>query len=185
MSSDPPLPPSDDPTPPSTSEALLAEVYDELRALAGAYLRRERAGHTLQPTALVHEAFLRLAEQDPAKWNDGSHFTALAAQVMRRVLVDHARRRKASKRGGGRGERVTLADVADDGAELDLLALDDALNELASLSPRQARVVELRFFAGLSLDEAARDLGVARSTIALDWQMARAWLNHKLAEDTP
>ena len=167
----------------SPSEAVLAEVYSELRALAEAYLRRERAGHTLQPTALVHEAFLRMAEEDPDRWSDSAHFTALAANIMRRVLVDHARRRGAAKRGGGH-DRVTLADVATGEPELDLLSLDEALTELATLSPRQARVVELRFFGGLSLDEVAHQLEVARSTVAADWQMARAWLNHKLSESS-
>ena len=174
----PPLP--NDSNTPSRNEELLAEVYDQLRALAEGYLRRERADHTLQPTALVHEAFLRLAEQDPRKWNDGEHFMALAAQVMRRVLVDHARRHRSAKRGGDH-RRVTLSDVGTDSSEIDLLALDDALSELATLNPRQARVVELRFFAGLSLDEVARYVGVARSTIGADWQMARAWLNNKLS----
>jgi len=178
-------PPGQDPPTPPTGPPFLGEVYDELRALAAGYLGRERAGHTLQPTALVHEAFLRLARQDPGRWNDSGHFCALAAGVMRRVLVDHARRRQTSKRGGA-PERVTLAGIASPGEEeLDLLSLDDALRELANLSPRQAQVVELRFFGGLTLDEAAQHLEVARSTAAADWKMARAWLNHRLAEERP
>lgn len=163
------------------SESLLAEVYDELRALAEGYLRGERPGHTLQPTALVHEAFLRLAAQDPSRWKGSAHFIALAATVMRRVLVDHARRRGAAKRGGQR-QRVTLADLGSGEPEVDLLALDEALTELATLSARQVRVVELRFFGGLSLDDVADQLEIAPSTAALDWRMARAWLNQRLSE---
>ena len=178
--------PSDDTTPsdatPPSGALLLVQVYDELRSLAEAYLRRERADHTLQATALVHEAWVRLSRQDPGRWRDDRHFAALAAHVMRRVLVDHARRRAAEKRGGDR-QRLTLHEPEAPGQDPDLLALDEALTALAGLSERQARVVELRFFGGLTLDEVAVELDVARSTVAADWQMARAWLNHRLRGD--
>ena len=160
----------------------LALVYDELRRMAGAYLARERSGHTLQPTALVHEAYLKLAGQD-GRWTDPSHFAALCAGAMRRILVDHARGRRAQKRGGS-GERVTLSGLGgvEEASEdsLDLLAVDEALRELSTLNRRQADLIELRFFGGLTLEDAARHLGIARSTAIADWRLARAWLNAKL-----
>lgn len=163
---------------------LVAAVYDQLHALAQSFFRSERADHTLQPTALVHEAYLRLARQDAARWRDAGHFRALAAVAMRRVLVDHARRAVAQKRGEGL-RRVTLSDVdmpaRDTG--IDVLALHEALEELADLNERQSRVVELRCFGGLTLDQAAAQLNVSRSTAAADWSMARAWLNSRLAGD--
>lgn len=163
-------------------EELLPLVYDELRALARSFLARERVGHTLQPTALVHEAFLRLVDQRRVNWKGRAHFFAVAAQMMRRVLVDSARKKKASKRGGG-WERVSLSNEPG-GPELlveEVLALDAALTKLAELDPRQARVVELRFFAGLGSAETADLLGVSKRTVEGDWTHARTWLKRELA----
>ena len=164
-----------------TADKLLPLVYGELRALAAQRLRAERRNHTLQATALVHEAYLRLAEQTRAAWQDKTHFLAVGAQVIRRILVDHARSRAALKRGGG--ARLTLhdTDVAVGGVDVDVLALHEALEELARLDPRQAQVVELRFFGGLSVAESAGLLGVSERTVEGDWQMAKAWLRRKLS----
>ncbi|HEX6927377.1 MAG TPA: ECF-type sigma factor [Longimicrobiaceae bacterium] len=165
---------------------ILPIVYDELRELARAQLRREDAGHTLNATALVHEAYLRLAERRELKPRDRHHFFAIAAQCMRRVLVDHARARKRKKRGSG-----VVALALDDAAAVwaeeasdDLLALDAALDRLAAVSPRAAQVVELRFFAGLSLQETALSLGTSLKTVQRDWLLARAWLQKEI-EATP
>lgn len=163
------------------SRTYLPLVYDELKGLARGYLRGERGGHTLQPTALVHEAYLRVAG-GAVDWNDKVHFLAAAATAMRRVLVDHARRRGAGKREGAR-EKVTLGTEAmgiGRDRDLEILELDDLLNRLAALDARKAKVVELRFFAGLGLDEVATALDVARSTVAADWAVARAWLASEL-----
>jgi RNA polymerase sigma factor (TIGR02999 family) len=162
-------------------DALAPLVQSELRALAAAYLRRERRGHTLQPTALVNEAYLRLFDQTRVRFENRAHFFGLAAQLMRRILVDHARQRRAAKRGGG-AVRVTLHDehAMGDGPELDLLELDAALDELAGLSARQARVVELKFFGGLAIDECATALDVSHATVERDWTVARAFLRRKL-----
>jgi RNA polymerase sigma-70 factor, ECF subfamily len=159
----------------------LPQVYDELRRLAAFYLNRERRDHTLQPTALVHEAYLKLAEQDSAKWNDPLHFRAVAANAMRQILVDHARRRGTDKRGGD-WVRVTFSEAVTAGAEpdVDVLALDEALAELGKLDERKSRVVELRFFGGLTCEEAARALSIAPKTAEADWYMARAWLRQQL-----
>ena len=171
------------------AEALFLEVYEELRALAAARLRREAAGHTLQPTALVHEVYLKLADQTRARWRDREHFFAVAAEAIRRVLVDHARKRHATKRELP-GQRVTIrtgidmvanADK-DAGEEFDLLALNEALERLAEVSPRQARVVELRFFGGLEVPQVAQLLNVSEGTVKGDWRIARAWLARRLAE---
>lgn len=158
-------------------ERLLPLLYDELRALAARAMSRERADHTLEPTALVHEAWLRLVDQRQRDWNNRSHFLALAATAMRRVLVNHAEAVGAQKRGGGRA-RVEVTDVTGLGAgdPLDLLALDEALSKLAAHDERKARVVELRFFAGLNEEETALALGVTPRTVERDWKMARAWL---------
>lgn len=164
-------------------DALLPLVYDDLRGLAGHYMRRERANHTLQPTALVHEAYLRLMRSAKVPWTDRAHFLAVAARAMRQILIEHARRCQTVKRGGKGPERVTLVwpraqeprDVI-----VDLLALDEALNELARLHARHARVVELRFFGGLTIPETAHVLGVSPSTIQNDWAMTRAWLGDRL-----
>lgn len=162
-------------------EQLIRLVYDEMHRIAERYMRRERADHTLQPTLLVDEAYMRLVDQRHVTWQSRAHFFALAAQAMRRILVDHARRRGAARRGGG--QRVTLrADVAvEAGRSLDLIALDDALSRLALLDARQAQVVELRFFGGLDVAQTAEALGVSPATVKRDWAFARAWLSRELA----
>jgi RNA polymerase sigma factor (TIGR02999 family) len=166
---------------PGALDRLLPLVYGELRRQARAHLRRERPGHTLQPTALVHEAFLRLVGQRGAQWQNRRQFFAVASQAMRRALVDHARARSAAKRGAGL-TRVALADAAQAAAPLDVdvLALDQALGRLERLDPRQVRVVELRYFGGLSAEEAAAALDVSLATVNRDWAMARAWLFREL-----
>jgi RNA polymerase sigma-70 factor (ECF subfamily) len=160
---------------------LLPLVYDKLRHLAAGYLRRERVDHTLQPTALVHEAYLRLIDSSRIDWQGKTHFLAVAATQMRRVLADHARARHARKRAGGR--KMTLkSDLAiQDEAPVDMLALDEALERLARNSPRQSRVVELRFFGGLSVEETAQVLDVSPSTVKGDWRVAKAWLARELS----
>ncbi len=167
-------------------DALLPVVYAELRQQAARALRREKVGHTLQPTALVHEAYLRLVDQHRARWESRSQFFGVAAEVMRRVLVDHARAQQTAKRGGGVGN-VTLSD-ADDVAiddergerDVDILALDEALTRLAAFDPSKARLVELRYFAGLSIPEAATALGVSPATVGREWAVARLWLKREL-----
>jgi RNA polymerase sigma factor (TIGR02999 family) len=168
---------------PSAAEALIPLVYDELRGLAAAQLRRERSDHTLQPTALVHEAFLKLAQQTEVTWQNRAHFFAVAAEAIRRILIDYARKRNSAKRGGD-WQRVTLWDGAAQTApqEADLLALGDALDRLERLHPRQAQVVKLRYFGGLTSEESAYVLNVSRSTVADDWTVARAWLLSELRE---
>ena len=166
----------------SALEKLMPLVLDELRRLAGNYLRRERANHTLQPTALVNEAFLRLVDQK-ARWQNRAQFFGVAAQLMRRILVDHARTHQAQKRGGSDQQRLSLTnlDRAAEKPEIDLLALHEALNELAELDPQQSRIVELKFFGGLSIEETAEVLGIGHATVERDWKMARAWLRSKLS----
>ncbi len=167
----------------SAAEKLLPLVYTELRRIAARCMNDERANHTLQPTALVHEAFLRLVDQHDASYESQTHFLCIAAQAMRRILVDNARAKRTEKR-GEHWERVTLNEAiraGGDGATVDLIALDDALGQLTKLSGRQARVVELRFFAGLSVAEAANALGVSVSTVEAEWRVARAWLAAKLS----
>ena len=176
----------------SALDDLIPRVYDELRSLADAYMRRERAGHTLQPTALVHEAFLRLLRLPPGSVQNRVHFFALAAQAMRRILADHARRHRAAKRGGS-AVRVPLELVegtpgapavpgvaAAAPAEVAADDLDTALEDLAKLDPRQSRVVELRFFGGLSIEETAEVLAVSPATVKREWLVARAWLLREL-----
>lgn len=162
-------------------DRLVPLVYAELRRQARLQLARERGEHTLQPTALVHEAFLRLVDQRSARWRNRAQFFGVAAQLMRRILVDHARARDAAKRGGGT-LRISLDDAPETAAspETDVLLLDDALKRLASLDERQARVVELRYFGGLSVEEAAVVLDVSEITVKRDWAMARAWLYRAL-----
>lgn len=164
---------------------LLPLVYDELHRLASSYMSRERPDHTLQTTALVNEAYLRLADQGDARWQDRVHFFAVAAKVMRQILIDHARRRTRAKRGGNQ-TRLSLDEAAilSDERAADLLALDEALSQLASLDPRKSRVVELRFFSGLTIEEVAEVLKVNPKTVARDWAMARAWIHRELAAVT-
>lgn len=160
---------------------VLPLVYDELRQIASRQLRQERCSHTLQATAVVHEAYLRLRGQAGFEWPSRAHFFAFAAHLIRRILVDHARHRNRAKRGGGM-ERVTLAEAVDLALERapDLVALDEALTNLEALDPRKAAVVELRFFAGLSLDETAEQLGVSPETVGREWRRAKAWLYGQL-----
>lgn len=163
---------------------LMPLVYDEMRALAETYLQQERPGHTLSATALVHEAYLRLVDQREDQWQNRAHFFAIAARAIRQILVDHARTRQARKRGGD-WLRITLDEQVDwrSGSQLDTLVLDDALNRLAALSERQAQVVELRFFGGLSVEETAHVIGVSERTVKGDWKVARAWLWRDLGEE--
>ena len=162
-------------------DRLVELVYGELRRQAARQLRRERPDHTLRPTALVHEAYLRLVGQRRTVWRNRNQFYAIAARTMRRVLVDHARQRLAAKRAGS-WRRVTLDDKVAAGVprELDLVALDAALQELEALDPNKARMVELRFFAGLSLEATAQAMGTSPSTVTREWRLARAWLYRRL-----
>jgi RNA polymerase sigma factor (TIGR02999 family) len=166
----------------AASARLMELVYGELRGLAGGYARRQRADHTLQPTALVHEAFMKLVDENATPWNDRAHFFAVAATAMRQILTDHARAKQAQKRGGGDWEKVTLDDavMSAEKCELDLVALDEVLTELASYDERKHRVVELRFFGGLTVEEVARVLGLSTTTIESEWRAARAWLEVRL-----
>jgi RNA polymerase sigma factor (TIGR02999 family) len=168
---------------PRALERLMPLVYDELHSIAAGYLRRERAGHTLQATAVIHEAYLRMVDKTHPHWHGRVHFFAVAATVMRRVLVDHARARDAVKRGGGAPER-SLSERVDaplaSAPEAGLLDLDRALDALAAFDARKARVVELRYFGGLDLEETARVLGVSSATVRLDTRLARAWLRREL-----
>ncbi len=159
---------------------LMPLVYDELRALASVYLRQERANHTLEPTAVVNEAFLRLVDQRKTDWKSRAHFIAVGASMIRRVLIDHARATKAAKRGGS-WARVTLDRPLVEGVDhVEMIALDDALQKLEAFDERQARVVELRFFGGLGANEVAHVLGVSQRTVESDWAMAKAWLRREL-----
>jgi RNA polymerase sigma factor (TIGR02999 family) len=169
----------------ASAEELLPHVYDELRQLARRYLSRERPGHTLQPTALVHEAYIKLVDQSKVDWQGRTHFFAVGAKVMRHLLIDHARAKGRQKRGGDR-QKVTLADglTPFKGGELDveeLLTLNEGLDRLAELDERQAKVVELRFFGGLTVPETALVIGVSERTVEGDWAHARAWLKRELA----
>lgn len=165
-------------------ENLLPLIYDELRQLAGRYLRRERKDHTLQPTALVHEAYMKLVDQTQVQWQNRAHFFGVAAQIMRRILVDHARKHTANKRGGG-AEVLPLEEeilvVASDEKSVELLALDEALENLAKLDAQKSRIVELRYFGGLSVEETAEVMGVSPVTIKRQWRMAKAWLYGQVA----
>jgi RNA polymerase sigma-70 factor, ECF subfamily len=168
----------------TAAERLLPLVYDELRALAAGYLRQERPGHTLQPTALVHEAYVRLVGGSQPDWAGRAHFLAVAARAMRRTLVNHALARKAEKRGGGRTMLSLDPDSAPaPGGEIDASALSEALDRLEALDERKARVVEMRFFGGMTVEESAGVLGVSVSTVEGDWRFARAWLSKEMADD--
>ena len=165
------------------AEKLLPLVYDELRRLAAQKMADEKPGQTLQATALVHEAYVRLVDTERAQhWKSRAHFFGAAANAMRRILVERARQKQAMKRGGDR-ERVDLADLAESTPDLDLIALDDALDELATRHPEKARLVMLRYFAGCSLEEAAEMIGVSRATAERYWAYARAWLLGKLTRE--
>jgi RNA polymerase sigma factor (TIGR02999 family) len=162
---------------------LMPLVYADLRRVAAGYMRREEVGHALQPTALVHEAYVRLVDQKQVKWRNRAHFFGVAAGMMRRILVDHARRRRAEKRGGAM-ERVTLAgDVAaaDSPKEIDVLALHESLERLAAFDPQQERIVELRYFGGLTIDETAEVIGISAATVVREWTIAKAWLRADLS----
>jgi RNA polymerase sigma factor (TIGR02999 family) len=163
-------------------ERLLPLVYGELRRIAAYHLRDERSNHTLQPTALVHEAYMRLAVRSEINVNDRTHLVALAAQVMRHVLVDYARARRRDKRGGGK-TMVALDDALEvhGEREADLVALDEALTELSSMSPQQGKIVEMRYFGGLSIEEIAQTLGIAVARVRSDWTIARTWLRRELS----
>jgi len=162
-------------------DKLIPIVYEELRRQAARYLRRERPGHTLQTTALIHEAYLRLIDQKDVRWQNRAHFYAISAQVMRHILVDHARSRQAAKRGGS-DIKLPLEEamIASEGREVDLVALDEALERLAAIDPQQSRVVELRFFSGLNVEETAEVLGVSTRTVKRDWNVAKAWLRREI-----
>jgi RNA polymerase sigma factor (TIGR02999 family) len=165
-------------------DQLVTVVYDHLRRIAGAQLRREIPGHSLQPTALVHEAYLRLVDQRQVHWRNRAHFFGVAASLMRRILVDHARARLAGKRGGGL-KRVTLlgdeATTAESSPAIDVLALHESLRRMAAFNPRQERIVELRYFGGLTIDEAAEVLGISAATLVREWTIAKAWLRADLS----
>ena len=156
-------------------------VYAELRRLAHFYMGRERPGHTLQTTALVNEAYLQLVQQKGLHWQNRAHFFGIAARLMRHILVDYARERNSAKRGGG-ARRLSLDDVAELSEEKasEVVSLDDALNTLAEVDPQQSRIVELRFFAGLTVEETAEVLGISPATVKRDWAMAKAWLYHEI-----
>ena len=164
-------------------DQLMPLVYDELRRLAGAYLRRERQEHTLQPTALVNEAYLKLIGQNSIRWQNRAQFYGVAAQLMRRILVDHARAHHASKRGGDR-YNVSLKNIGAFGAQpdTDLLALHDVLTRLAEVDAEQSRLVELRFFGGLTIEETAEVMGVSHATVEREWKLAKAWLKRELTK---
>jgi RNA polymerase sigma factor (TIGR02999 family) len=162
-------------------DALIPLVYGELRRVARRYLRRERPDHSLQSAALVHEAYLRLVDQQVPEWQNRAHFFGVAAQLMRQILVDHARQRRAAKRGGG-VPRLNLDPefALPQKREVDLVVLDEALNTLASIDPQRGRIVELRFFAGLSIEETALVLGISAATVSRDWATSRAWLQREM-----
>jgi RNA polymerase sigma factor (TIGR02999 family) len=171
---------------------LMPLVYDQLRRVAAARFGRERANHTLQPTALVHEAYLRLVDQRRVRWQNRAHFIGVAAHLMRRILIDHARSHRAAKRGGPQ-EKFTLANAIDelpavqtpagqnDIDEIDVLALEEALTRLTALDAQQGRIVELRFFGGLTVEETAEVLGISAATVKRDWRLAKAWLHREMA----
>ena len=167
----------------SNSDRLMEIVYDDFRGLAASYLGDETQSHTLQPTAVVHEAFIRLVDQDQVDWRGRSHFFAVGATTMRRILVDHARRKAAVKRGGGR-QRITLDEelTISPQRDEDVLAIDEALDKLAEIDQQRSRIVELRFFGGLTNDEVAKVLGVSKRTVQKQWAGTRVWLRRQLAE---
>lgn len=167
---------------PEAAGQLIPLIYDELRRIAGAQMARERPGHTLQATAVVHEAYMRLAGDQEIEWQDRSHFFGIAARTMRRVLLDYARQRRAGKRGGEAARKVDIdADlvISDDRLE-DVVALDEVLTRLSAMDEQQGRMVELRFFAGLNVEETASAMGISPRTVKREWRLARAWLEREL-----
>jgi RNA polymerase sigma factor (TIGR02999 family) len=170
----------------SALDELYPLVYDELHRLARRYMSREREGHTLQTTALINEAYVRLVDQRNVHWANRSHFFAISAQIMRRILIDHARRHGYAKRGGG-AQQVSLdeAAIVTRTAGAELLRLDEALKSLAEMDPRRSQVVELRYFGGLNNEEIAGVLNISENTVTRDWNMARAWLHQQLSESSP
>jgi RNA polymerase sigma-70 factor, ECF subfamily len=164
-------------------DALIPIVYDELRRQASRYLRRERPGHTLQTTALINEAYLRLVDQKSMRWQNRAQFFGIAAQLMRRILVDHARARQRAKRGGS-DVRVSLTDATSitKDPDLDLVELDEALTRLAEIDPQQSKIVELRFFSGLNVEETAAALNISAATVKRDWSIAKAWLHREITQ---
>ena len=165
-------------------ETLVPLVYDELRKQASRFLRKERPGHTLQTTALIHETYLKLVDQRGANWASRTHFFSISARLMRRILIDHARKKQRDKRGGSDAVRITLDEsvvALDEQQNTDLIALDQALDRLSGIDDQQVRVVELRYFSGLSLEDTAAALNVSRTTVVNDWRMARAWLHRELS----
>jgi RNA polymerase sigma factor (TIGR02999 family) len=170
---------------PNALENLVPLVYQELRRLAHHYLRAERSDHMLQSTALVHEAYLRLVDQDLNSLQNRAHFFAVSAQLMRQILVDFARSRSAAKRNAGCTLSLDEAVALSPSKDVDLIALDEALSRLARLSERQSRIVELRFFGGLSIDETSEVLSVSPATVERDWNIARAWLHREISGTTP
>ena len=168
-------------------DRLIPLVYEELRTIAGRYLSRESVGHTLQSTALVHEAYFRLVGQRRVQWQNRAHFFGIAAQMMRRILVDHARHQHRDKRGGP-AQKLSLDEaiaVAEPEVDVDLLALDEALTALARIDPRGARIIELRFFSSLTIEETAEVLDVSTGTVKRDWIAARAWLSREMKQEPP
>jgi RNA polymerase sigma-70 factor (ECF subfamily) len=168
---------------PAAFDALMPLVYDELRRIARRYMSHERFGHTLQTTALVHEAYLRLVDQKRVQWKDRAHFFAVAAQAMRRILIDHARKHRYAKRGGG-AQKISLEEAAviSDERAADLVALDEALISLAAIDPQQSRVVEMRFFGGLTIEETAEVLKLSVDMVKREWATAKAWLFHQMSK---
>lgn len=165
------------------AEQLVPTLYDELRSIASGIFKNQPQGHTLQPTILVHEAYLKLAGSHEARWKDRNHFLALAAKVMRELLADYARRRTAQKRGGGSGRVTLVEDVTPARDGIDLVVFHDVLAKLQSLNPRHAEIVEMRCLAGMGVQETADALGVSRRTVELDWRAARAWMRCELVEE--
>jgi RNA polymerase sigma factor (TIGR02999 family) len=166
-------------------DQLIPLVYDELRRLARGYMRREKEGHTLQTSALIHEAYLRLVDQKNVQWNNRAHFFGVAAQLMRQILVDHARSRSRAKRGGN-AQKVSLAELSAISVELaEVIALDDALNELAELDSRKSQIVEMKFFGGLTNEEVAEVLKITSRTVEREWRKAKAWLQRAISKVVP
>jgi RNA polymerase sigma-70 factor, ECF subfamily len=168
-------------------DQLMPLVYDELRRLAARYLRRERPNHTLQPTALVHEAYLRLIDQSRVHWQNRAHFLGIAATMMRRILINHAQSRKAAKRGGGKyplslDAAADWADEREVDRGIDLIVIDEALTRLAAIDNEQSRIVELRFFGGLTVEETAEVLAISPATVHREWRMAKAWLHREISK---